>query len=810
MRASGLIIFLLLSVQLVGQGIVSGSVNDSLSGNTMEFATVSLYAAGTDSLITGGITDLQGQFKLEGVPFGNYDLKADFIGYHATTISGIKISAAEPVYHAGSVIVAPTAHALDGVVVEDEIPFVQIELDKKVFNVDQNLNTAGGTGTDVMEQIPSVEVDMDGNISLRGTGNVTILIDGKPSSLTGGDRGAVLDAIPADAIERVEVITNPSAKYDPDGMAGIINIILKKNKLVGFHGSVNASVGTGEDFGTLNKWSGSANLNFRNEHFNLFGNYSFRDNLSYTQSELYRRTNYNDTLEYLEQDGFGTRDRVSHTFKGGIDIYLNDLSSLTLSTTQSVSDNGRDETNSNEELNDIYFPTAYYFRISDEEESERNQEYNAYYTKNFEREGMNLIGEVNYSMGTESESNDAVNDVFFGTPIVDEDNRTVENQSRTVLTARFDFTHPLNDTARLEFGAKSIVRNIDTDFEFYGLVGELATYDSSRSNHFVYDEQIHAVYATYGNQLGVFGFQAGLRLEQALTKSTLVTTGEEFENNYFSVFPTLHLSYDFGNENVTQLSYSRRIDRPSIRSLNPFTDYSNPLSLRIGNPFLLPEYTNSIEWAYIKTVNRNTFTGSIYFRNTNDEMTRIRTIDTTGVSTLTFANLSRSASYGVELISVVNVKKWLKLNWSFNFYHNIYDGTNLGSEFDNNGYSWNTRMTAMWIPTENSTVQLTGNYRAPSPHTQGDMQPIYSMDLSYKLSFLDGKASLTAQLKDVFNTNRFAYDSTGEGYYQEGLWDRESQILTITFNYRFGRLDFEKKERGGGDWGGGDGGMDGF
>ncbi len=792
-------------------GIISGTVVDELNESPIEFATVTLISKRDSSVVTGGITDKKGTFLISEIPLGVYSVKVTFIGYEVETLGPIRLLPKESTTQdLGTIKLAPSVNDLEGAEIIADTPYMEMKMDKRVFNVEESLGTTGGSATDIIETLPSVQVDIDGNISLRGSQNVTILIDGKPSALTGTSRQAILEQIPASSIERIEIITNPSAKYDPDGMSGILNVVLKKNKLSGFHGNISLTGGTGDQY------NGSFGLNYRSSKANFFTNYSYRYADRFSRSETERITFGAEEGElFLAQDASGARIGKNHTLMTGVDLYLQPTLTLSLSGTLNLSVDADQDSVLNLQKYISGDVLSNFLRYTNTESDDSGYDLNMGLVKQLKGNQHEWTADVRYSDSKSEQLNEFENlnyiegnDVLnFNSP--EEFNNS--NNNRTSLILQTDYTKPVHgEDGKIEIGYKSIIQQLRNDF--FGLAQDSLTgvYQPQldRNNSFVYDEQIHAVYGTYGRKINRFSFLAGLRAEQVYTTSTLITTDEVFKNDYFSLFPSSHLSYDVTESTQLGLSYSRRINRPRSRQLNPFPNYSNVLSLRKGNPFLLPEYTNSFELAYNIQKGRSSYMVSAYLRDVNDVIRRFTSVDTSGVSTTTYENFAGARNYGIELVINTPITKWWSINASANGYRTQNDGTNLESDLNNEAYSWSARIMSTMKFKKGFSIQLSSFYRAPELYPQGQFNGFMFSNIALKKSVLKDKGSLTLNLRDIFDTREFSFSSYGTGFEEESIRKRESRNLFLTFSYRFGKLEPSKGKRRRSSGDDGDGGMD--
>lgn len=786
---------------------LTGMVQDSISGEALSFTTVQLRLPGKDSIINGALTNDRGRFKIKDVSPGRYEVRVVSMEYREKSLPGVTVKPNVPFVNVGRIEVAPKA-LLEDVEITTQKDYMVNKIDRKVYDVTQNLTTVGGGAGDVLNTIPSVEVDLDGNVSLRGNANVTIFIDGKPSGLTGAGRQAILDQIPASTIAKVEVITNPSARYDPDGVSGIINIVTKKNKRAGINGTATASIGTRD------KYSGNANLNYRNSRVNVFGSYAYNLNNRWSEGLTDRTTILSDTAYRLFQDENGDRRRENNVGRGGIDVYLGPQTTLGASGGISVTEQRRTETISFNYFDEGASLTDRFDRLTTEFETSFNYDGELNFQHKFDDAGTQLDFRASHSSGGEEENGYYGSfdiDPNTGSPVANDPELQNNYTDELFHLSQFqlDYTRPWGKNGKLEAGAKTTLRTIDNDFrsESFDYSVENFTSDDTLNNRFIYREQIHAAYVTYGHVFGKLSAQAGLRAEQALTESELVTDQSIFENDYFNVFPSGFLSYKPWKKDEFRLSYSRRINRPRTRQLNPFTDFSDPANLRFGNPFLLPEYINSYEASYFHRFKSGTLSSSVYYRRTNDLHTRVLTIDLEGVASRTFENASSADDLGFELITQFRPFEIWDFTLSTNFYRRWINATNVDPDLTSSGWGGGFRLLTSVRFTKSSSIQLVGNYRAVGQRPQGLIQPFFNIDLALRQQVLKGKGDIGLRVSDIFNTLKFEIDLTDPEIQGTLLRDRESRIGFLSFTYRFGKQTNNKRGRSG-RGGGGGGGMD--
>ena len=805
---------------------IKGTVIDGQSGGPLEFATISLFSKSDSSLVTGGITDVGGNFSIKRSPKpgqrpGPMYAIIEFIGYEATVIDPVKIDREQIrqgnfTTDLGEIRVNPGGVDLSEVEVTAERSETQFALDKRVFNVGKDLANRGGTAADILDNGPSVTVDVEGDVSLRGSAGVRILIDGKPSGLA--TDGNALRQIPAGMIESVEVITNPSARYEAEGMAGIINIVLKKEKRSGFNGSFDATIGLPEIYGV------GANLNYRKGKFNWFLNYGLNYKRGPGGGDLFQWVERDDGNKlYTEQERDMERGGLSNSIRGGIDYYFNEKETLTGALLYKIADEDNFTTITyTDYLND--YPTNLFSnttRTDDEFEDESSLEYSLNYRKELSSRKHFLSARVSYEDRLETEGSDLDQREVFSAPRPDAllTQRSNNSEGTRMWLFQADYEQPLKGKDhKYELGLRSSLRDIDNDY----LVEELADTDWKTlpdfTNVFEYDEDVHAAYGQYGNRFGQFSFLAGLRGEYSIVRTELKESDfEPNERDYFNLFPSLFLNYDLSESNSIQTSYSRRIQRPRFWDLNPFFTYSDPRNFYSGNPNLDPEYTDSYEVNFLKIWDKATISSGIFYRHTTGVIQRVQyvnidtvvnaqTMDTSFISANTMRpeNLDTRDDSGFEFTFSVSAIKWLRLDGGVNLYRSITDGTNVNSTFKADAYTMDGRLStrfSFW----DSDLQFRGNFRAPRETTQGKRKAMGSLDVGWSRDFGATKNwTATISVRDLFNSRLRRYENFSDNFYSEGRFQWRARSASLTVSYRVNQK--KQRRRPGGGYGGQDGG----
>lgn len=773
------------------QAQVNGKVIDDVTGAPLPYATISLFSMADSLLADGTITEEDGHFSIAAKP-GNYFVKVEFLAYEPFFVEKIEVKTA-PV-ELGTIKLTAAATNLQEVVVQAQKSTMQMSLDKRIFNVGKDLGNAGGNAAELLSNIPSVQVDVEGNVSLRGSGNVRILIDGKPSGLVSFNGAAGLQQLQGSLIERVEIITNPSARYEAEGVGGIINIILKKERRNGFNGSFDLTTGYPANHGV------ALNLNYRHEKLNFFVNYGVSYREGPGTGSLYQRYLSNDTTFFYRQKNSRDREEFSQNARAGLDYYFNANNILTAAyiLRRSVGDRTMDISYRNFAMDENNL-TDIYTRSQFEKEIEPNSEYALTYRKTFQTKGREFVAEARIQDYWEESDQDFVEQYFLsnGSPSGKADllqNSYNYEQERQYLF-QADYVHPISKEGKIEGGLRSSLRELSNDYEVTQLND--GTWDPlpGLKNNFIYNENIYAAYGIFGDKKGKFSYQFGLRAEMTDIKTELLETNEVNARDYTNLFPSAHFTYDLPNDNAVQVSYSRRVRRPRYRDLSPFVTFSDDRNYWSGNPDLNPEFTDAYELGHIKYFEKGSMSSSMYYRHTTGKIERIRRVDAEGNAATRPENLSTEDAFGLEFTAAYDLAKWWKVDGNFNFFRSITDGGNIGASFQADAYNWFTRFTSRFTFWGNTDFQIRGNYEAKEQTTQGYRKPNWFLDLALSKDVLKNNATLTLNVRDLFNTRRYRHVSEGETFYTESDWQWRQRQINLTFSYR---LHQQKKKGGGG------------
>ncbi len=771
-------------------GNIYGSVTDKVLNEPLPYVTVVVKDLNGE-IITGAVTDDAGKFEIHKIPEGKSQVIIQYIGYKVFTTE-INITKGNEDIYLGNILLEEDIASLDEVNIVAERSTIEQRLDKKVINVGKDLSTAGPTASDIMNNLPTVSIDQQtGELSMRGNGNVRVMVDGKLSNIPVAQ---LLKQIPSSSIKQIELITNPSAKYNPEGMSGLINIILHKNVNVGFNG--NASVGL--TYRENAKFNAGLDMNYRNGKFNFYANLS--NNVSKNENDgLITRSlnNSKEVIHFLD-------DSKSNLFKVGMDYYLNDKNTISFFTNQNLYEGKGDGSSTIFYLDQPSLNQQQLFYFANENVS---SQYNFDYKVNFEKADHSLELEADYNIF----SNETIGKYKFRGASPLENFSDNDETDRNQLTVNLDYVNPISESIKIEAGAEARLFETTIDYasngKSYNANGELTDTPSTR---FEYVRDIYSLYATFGKTYEKWSYQLGARVENVSVKAD-TNKVRAFTNDYFQVYPSAFVTYSPSEKNQYQLSYSRRVDRPGLDQVNPIREFSTPLISSFGNINLEPQFTNSIEANYTRNFEMGSFTGGLFYRLVDNEINRAILVDRTNLdrSILTFQNFSSTDLYGIELSSNYKPAKWWSFNTSFELYKQTQKGitetfenaTGTATEDDiitqvveTDNVAWNVRMSNNFTVTKNLTLSAFGLYRAKNKGIQFESEPLYFVNLGARYSLWEGRGTFSVNYNDVFNSMKFAF-SGNTPYPQSGEFKNESNTIYVGLAYRFGGSNYRAKSR---------------
>jgi ferric enterobactin receptor len=778
---------------------IKGKIIEAQTKAPLAYAEVRILKSSDSTLVTGGISDDKGQVSLQ-VPYGQYYAVVEFLGYQAIKIPNLVLSAEKTTHDLGQISLSASAQNLQEVVVQAEKSSMELTLDKKIFNVGKDLANAGGTASDILSNIPSVSVDGEGNVKLRGSENVRILIDGKPSGLVSFKGGSGLQQLQGSLVDKVEVITNPSARYEAEGTSGIINIVLKKDRRQGFNGSFDLITGNPDNFGA------GANINYRKDNINFFLNYALAYRQQPGRSELNQVVyDSRDTTRFLEQTNKNQMRATNNSINGGLDYYFDDKNIFTASYLWRRSDARRiTDINYQDYINNLVNRFSVTDRQQDETEDEPNSEYALSYKRSFEKKGHELLIDARYLDYWEHSDqtftqltvfDDGINNRVAG---LTQKSLNDETEKQWLFSA--DYVQPFGKEGKYELGVRSSFRDMSNDFfvteqDSAGLFLPL----DSLNNNFLYDENINAAYAIIGNRIKRFSYQFGLRAEHTDIKTTLAQTNDSNPRNYANLFPSAHFTYRLANENSVQISYSRRVRRPRYNDLSPFVTFSDNRNFFSGNPDLNPEFTDAYDLGYVKFFEKGSFASSLYYRYTTGKIDRIRRVNNDGFAATRPENLLDEHAFGAEFTGSFSLKKWWKMDFNVNFFRAITDGSNIQEAYQSDTYTWFTRQTSRFSLAKKTDIQIRASYEAPRKTPQGEVKSLFFTDLSVSKDMFKGQGKLILNVLDVFNSRRFRSITRGENFVTESNGQMRLRQINLTLNYRLNQSQQVTRRRIGGE-----------
>ena len=750
--------------------ILKGVLVDAEDSSPLEFANVVLYALNNSTIVTWSISKNDGAFELSKIGLGEYDLAITVLGYEELKMKNVVFNKQGFTLDLGKINLNKATTALDEVSVVGIQKTYQTKIDKKVINVSKDINSTGGTAIDLIKNVPGLAVDADGVVNLRGNSGVSILIDGRPTSID----ATKLDQIPAADIESLEIITNPSAKYNPEGKSGIINIKLKQSKTVGFSGNAMVTAGTGD------KYNESVNLNYNMGKVNLFASYSGIKRMAEASRYLLRESYDSDAIHFLQQDAKTNIDITKNTFTLGSNFNLNSQNKLTLSYTYKPSKTIDDDQTLSQYFDRSMNKTGSVFVINSENGKETANDYLVAYRKLFDKKGEELT--VDYTLSSSSGS--AIQPLTYQYSTKTETSEINTNSDIYNSNLQVNWVLPFDNGSKLETGIHSIVRGNDSEYYFFNSSGGTKVEDLSQRNLFTYNEQIHAGYGLWSGKFGGTSVQAGLRIEKTYVDGKQGAGNDKISQDYFNLYPSLSFSHPINENNQLQLSYSRTIKRPSARMINPFVDRSNLEVFRSGNPDLKPEYVNSIELGFDGNYDKTILGFTAFYKHIANPINTVILLDEAGISHMAPQNMLSSLNYGLEFTFEQALNKWWKINGNSSFFKNEITGNVDGNSASN--YSYLGSFNSICTPSKGLSFQLIANYAGPIVGVYSRMEPQFSMDCAVRKDLLKNKLSLTLRASDVFNSLKNSYTAWGSNFTADNWRKTETRVLYFSISYSFG------------------------
>jgi len=765
--------FLLYGPVAMAQVTIKGTVVEESSGQPIAYATVMVGDNETKKPLDGTTTMDDGSFSLE-TDATDYYIEVSFLGFRTKTFGPPPTQG--KTIDLGKVALSEDAEQLQEVVVQGEVSRTEFKLDKRVFNVGKDLSTTGASALEVLNNVPSVNVNIEGRISLRGSQGVQILINGKPSIIA-SDEGNALGTITADMIEKIEVMTNPSAKYDAEGTSGIINIVLKKEERKGLNGSISVNTGAPDSH------SVGVSLNRRTENFNLFtqlgvGLRDMPNDLETRNVDLINNTT-------ILSNGTEYRNETYYNFVLGTDYHINDNNVLTLSGNFAMEMEDQPSNTSFVALDSNNAISSEWERTEVTDAKNPKFQYELQYKKDFENHEDHtlLFSGLGNFFGKDQSSE------FLNTTISGDDNDS-RQQTRTdfkeaIFTFKLDYTNPITEELTIETGAQYVMNDVSNDYEVNNFTNGAFVNDPGLTNIFEFDQKVLGLYGTGSYEGKKWGIKGGLRLEQTDQNTLLVTTSSANEQNYGNFFPSLHSSYKFSDKVSLQAGYSKRIYRPRMWDLNPFFNIRNNFSVRQGNPDLQPEFTDSYEITSIYILGPASINFGVYHRYTTDVIERITTFEN-NVSTTKPENIGTNRATGIEFNAKYSPAKWLTLNGDFNYNQFKRDGNFESTVFDFSNDQWTSKlMSKIKLPSD-FDLEMTGNYQSSYQTVQSDVSDMLFMDLGLRKNIMKGKAVLNLSVRDLF-ASRVDESQIAQASYEVYNRRQRGTFVALGFSYGFGK-----------------------
>ena len=772
---------------------ITGQVIDKDTNEPLEYATIAFIDKSLNKIVTGGITDSNGFFNIN-VKKGQYDITIEYISFKKQTLRNKLLTEDE---NLGVIKLELDVEALDAVEVIAERTTVEIKLDKKIYNVGKDLTVRGGTVSDVLDNVPSVSVDVEGNVSLRGQDNVRILINGKPSGLVGLNSTDALRQLPAEAIEKVEVITSPSARYDAEGTAGILNIILRRSKLQGLNGAITLNASEPTAYGV------SGNINYRTGNVNIFSTSGYRYSDSPGNSKT--ETEYFNSGTFFNEYRDINRTRKGYNTNSGIEWYINNTTSLTAAFLIRESDNERETTNTINELDNSGNLLNQSIRFDPEFEDDKTTQFSLNFDKQFNgNSDHRLTADFQYENSNEDEESIITQD---GTD--SERVQTLENQKRILLQT--DFVKPIGEKGQFELGYRGNFNQLDTDYILEFNENGNFELDTNLSNLLLYKEHNNALYSQFGSKIkDKFSFLLGLRFESSRITINQVTSGDYENQNYSGFFPTLNLGYEISEDQSLTIGYNRRIRRPRSRFINPFPSRSSATNLFQGNPNIKPSYSNSVDLGYLNRFGKLTLNSSIYYAHATDVFTfisedsgQIAIVGGTEVPVIVRRpiNLATNDRFGFEFTLTYRPSQKWNLNGNFNLFQSVTRGDYNGDNYDAENLSWFIRLNNKYTLPGKIEWQTRIFYMGPREDAINKTKGMFSTDLAFSKDLFKDKASIALNVSDVFNTRKREMISRTSTFYSDSQYQWRQRTVSMSFTYRFN----QKKKRQQGNRENGDG-----
>ncbi len=770
-------------------GKITGKIIEETDKTPLAFANIYLYKMKDTTLVGGALSDRNGKFVIDKLPFGKFLLEIKFIGYKKMKIKNITISPRKRNINLGDLTLALTSVTSEGVVVTAEKPRIEYKLDKKIVNVSTDIISSGGTAVEALENVPSINVDIEGNVTLRGSSSFIVYIDGRPSVLQGTD---ALEQIPAESIDNIEIITNPSAKYDPDGVAGIINVVLKKNFLIGINGLANITVGTHD------KYKSGLTLGYTSSKLNLTAGFNYNKSRYYGDGNSLKQYFLGDTTENISSTRDGHRQHDGYSIKFGGGYKFTDMTSINVNTRIGSMNFERVADSKLKTWDDPDFLTELFV---DNNTNSHNSDYYSISTDlihKFNNDGHQLSA-LFYVSNSKNGGSDVQNHFSTDENWIKDNNiiqkiQTDESEKENNYRIKVDYTLPISRYQKFEAGYQSRLWRQEDIFALFQDTSGVQFQNNLYSSLVNFNRDVHSLYTMYSGSFWDFYYQLGLRAEYTHREIKLNKNNDIFSINRWDYFPTVHLSKQITTEHQLMASYSRRIHRPRERDLDPNPSWRDQYTYRVGNPDLQPEYTDSYEFGYEFSFGRSFISIESYYKTTKNIINRVQSLQEDGKLLFTSANMNKDKSMGVELVLNYEPAKWLKFYLGGNYYHYQLLGSLFEQDIDKSSTLYDFRLNSTVYLGQNSAVQLNGFYRGPSITSQGSREEFFMFSAALRQYFFDKKLSLSLQARNLFNMMKREFTSTGNGFYTYDFMELESPIIMLTLTYKINNFRKQRQD----------------
>lgn len=771
MRLSFLILLVLLcGFSAKGQEVfsVKGKLTEQTTQHAVPFANIAVY---TEKGLSGGVSsDLDGNFNIQKLAPGIYTFEIQVIGYQTKKLENVKV---QQNMDLGTINLQESTTVLNEIVVKGEAirKPVEITAEGMTINPNQNISNTGGSALDVLRNTPSINVDAEGGISLRGSNSTNILINGRNSSIS-----ANLDQIPASAIKSIKIVNNPGAKYDADAKGGIINIELKKGDDLGTHGNAEFTIGT------AGRYNGAVQMSHQTIKYNIYGGYDIQRPIRPSSSSVFRQS-FGENPQTLRQEATFERSSLNQNIKLGGDYFVG----KNQFTYEGVFGNGKDDDTENR-ISNIIDNDGEENILRNNRETENGFSYDnaLIYERSFDNDEQSLKIVASNSARDNTEKQMVETDRMNGNVLEEGiDQRSATREIRNISVFQADYVQPFNNDNKLETGYKTVIRMFDNDFNFENLDNASGNWveDNDVSNRFKYHEVVYAGYVSYGQKFERFSFAFGGRVEMTNIQTRLFNNNQRNKQQYANFFPSANFQYKLNKKQELRFTYSKRIDRPGGGRLNPFPDIADSLNIRSGNPELRPEYIQSFELGQQLTLGRVDLTTTVFYRYTTGIIDYIVRLED-GIAYGRPENLNDGYDLGFEFIAVSPLTSWLNLNVGYSLFQRNVDGSNVSAEFVNSNLAWNTKAVADFLLPASIKFQVTGNYESPEIEAQGTDVARYNVDLSMSKSIKDGKAKISISARDVFNTLHYGGTSFADSFLQERTVKPQSRIFLVSVGFK--------------------------